>query len=142
MQILINNIKVIGIFIAISLISIPIIMPLWNIAEYRGQFALTLSITILFSIFTTTLFFFASRFFIRGTGVLVYDFLSLIAFIVIVIIGFIFIPERVIFLFSFPHLFLTIIFKNQILGSIISVTLSLLALLAGIITKSGITHIV
>ena len=141
MQILINNIKIIGIFIAISLISIPILTVLWNIAENNGKFAFTCIITILFTVFTMVLYFLAGRFLVKGTGVLIYDVISLFAIIIIIFVGFILIPEKAIF-FTYPHLLFIIIFNNQIVGTIISVAISLLTLLIGIITKSGIKRII
>ena len=138
MRLLTNNIKAIGIYVAVSLLSIPLIIPLWNIAEYRGNTVLTSSIAILFSLFTLALFFCAGRFFIKSTGVLMHDCLSIMPSIVIVCFCCAFAPEISRY-FTIPHLFfallLNIISNNEMIGVLVSVGISLLALLAGAITK-------
>ena len=140
MQIFIINIKVVGIFAAISFVSSLIATPTWNLLEYKGNNALTYIVAILFSVLTLTLYFFAGRFFVNGTGVLLHDCLSFVAIIIILVGCFIFFELGKLF-FICPHIFLSIVLGNNIMAQIFTMIISVVTVEIGMITKSGINSI-
>jgi hypothetical protein len=144
-QVLFNNIKVLGIYGVVSLLSIIIMNPLWLMVEYKGNPVLTYGIVILTSGLSTLLFLLGGRFFLKGTGVLFHDLLSFSAIVVIAIVALLFLPQVAHF-FMYPHLLLGYLIaakaNSYYICVIVAFCISLAALLIGAITKSGITRII
>jgi len=131
---------VIGIFTAISLLSVLFLSYSYSIIEgIKNTFATYFVISIITILMLASYFVF-SRVFIKSTGVLLYDCLSLFAIVMIIVIGSMVFPKQVEF-FYYPHFFMIIVFKNYTIGRIVAIVASLIATVLGIITKSGITRI-
>jgi len=145
LQILINNIKVLGIYGVISILSILIQTPLINIAEPRGSAMITSCVTIFVSGISLALFFFAGRLVLKGTGVLVFDCLSYTAFLIILTVTLLFFPQ-IIYYFMFPHslfvYFLSTKISSYSICIIMTASISLITLFVGTITKSAIVRII
>jgi len=139
MQVLMNNVKVVGIFIIINLI---LMMPLGRIIVFLEKDKSNIPVySIIVTLFIFALYFGLSRFLIRGTGILFYDFLSLVAIIAIYVLGLLFLPKDISYYLYFQHYLFMIFFKNQYIGIIIPIVMSILAVFLGIISKSGIIQI-
>jgi len=134
-QVVINNIKVVGIFIIVSLISIPVLGLIWPWIEGKGDFRLSIFFAGVIAVAMLFLYFFGGRFFIKKSGILMQDLLSLIAIIIIVILVLKGHPDSFLF-FAYPNLFLLTAFKNQDIGIQISVIASALMIIIGVITRT------
>ena len=135
MQLLINNIKVIGIFIVIHSIMLPTVGRFWDYAEYFYI------LIVAYAVFSLALFFLAGRFFINSTGILIYDCLSFLAITIIFIVGSAYFTDGAFIYLYCPHMFFIILFNQQTIGMIIAVLASYAAIMAGSITKNGIERI-
>ena len=132
-----NTVKLIGISFAINLVLLPIIIPLWNLMEGKGNTILTFGIIIIITIISMILYFFAGRYFLKGTGNLHNDFISMLYSSAIIIgIQFILIIMGFMY-FSMPQYLLAILIYNYFIGVIISVILSLSAAFWGMTTRGG-----
>ena len=140
-QILVNNIKVLGIYGAISILAGIIGNPLLNIAESKANTLLTSGITVFTSMISLALFFFCGRLFLKGTGILLCDCLSYAAILIIFIATILVFPQ-IMFFFMIPHSFLvhflSIVTSSYTISTIITVSISLIALFVGTITKTVI----
>jgi hypothetical protein len=134
---LINNVKIVGVFLTICLISLPIITPIWNNLEYKGNIYLTGVSTFLYTIIITSLYFIAGRFFIKSSGSLFYDGLSFVAIIIIYAV-ILMAPQGNFTNIAYnPFLLFITLFKNQAtLGMVISSLISIAAVYIGIIKNS------
>jgi len=132
LHVIINNLKVVGIFFAICLMTSPITTFIWNQLEYRGNAVLTFTITILYTVVMLFPYYIAGRFLVKSTGNLFYDILSFVAIIVIYIFVLKVLPN-----FSFiaygPFIFFIIMIRNTVLGMIIASLVSMIAVFIGIV---------
>jgi len=131
LHVIINNFKVVGIFFAICLISLPITTFFWNQLEYMGNAVLTYTVTFLYTIVMIFLYFVCGRFFIKSIGNLFYDALSFIAIIIIYIFV---IPNYSTIVFS-PFIFFIIVIRNTNFGMIIASLISMMAVFIGIVNN-------
>ena len=136
-QIIINNAKVLGIFVGISLISMPVLGLIGENSENKINPALMGIIAIMLTVFMLTLYFFAGRIWLKSTGVLIHDCLSIIFVLVIVSIILILKTEVILF-FAYPHLCVIDTFNLQQRGIFLLEVMSAIAILIGVLTKNGI----
>jgi len=132
LNVIINNFKVVGIFFAICLISLPITTFIWNQLEYMGNAVLTYTVTFLYTIIMIFLYFIAGRIFIKSTGNLFYDVLSFIAIMIIHMFVLKALPNYSSIVFS-PFIFFIIVIRNTNLGMIIASLISMTAVFIGIV---------
>jgi len=140
LHIFINNIKVVGIFLAVNFILFIPVVVFWSILNNpRYNDALPYIFTIILIIAATYLFFIASRRFIKSTGNLFYDALSLAGVVVITIIILTLLPNLVPLLqmfFYYPFTFLILRIgdtHSEILGVAIASLISMAAVFVGIL---------
>ena len=136
-KILINNAKGVGIFVIISLISMPVLGLIWPRLESNGVLGLTVVFAIVIEIAMFALYFLGGRFFIKTAGVFFKDALSFLAVIVIVLTVLVVNPGPFLF-FAYPHLFIVVAFGNQDAGIQISVITSAIMIIIGAVTKNRI----
>ena len=149
-QILFNNIKVAGMFIAVLVFSSPVILILFNTG-----WNIELASIVLFVI-ATIIYYKAGKLYIKGTGVLIYDCLSLSAIPLIYFVGLLTLPFESIYSLSGPYfffiLFLDLFFNatfNEPVNNlgylffiiIISIIIPSTAIIAGVISKNGVKRI-
>jgi len=139
LHIFINNIKVIGIFLAVNLtLFIPVVI-VWTLFNSpRTSDTVRYILTFLLIIAATYLFFIASRRFIKSTGNLLYDALSLAGVAIITIIALTLLPSLVpllqmIFYYPFMFLMLRIGDGETRLGVVIASLISMAAVFVGIL---------
>jgi len=135
MKILINNTKVLGIFVAISLVSIPTLGFLWLMLEEEGNLVLTVTIAIIFAAFIFLLYFFAGRFLIKSTEILFKDFLSVLVAIAIIVVGLAIGFEKIMF-FAYPYFLIIPFYGSQEIGLIISIAISAIMIIIGMRAKN------
>jgi len=136
MRILKNNLKVLGVFLVISILSLLVLIPIWNLLEARGDSTLTGVTIIVFTSIVILLHFISGRYLLYSSGNYFYDILSFL-FVIIVYIISIIAPRNFISTFFYsPFLLLIITFKNQLYGVIIASLIPIISIFIGFIVKN------